>query len=246
MRNIDLSSERDFENLKTNDPTTRKSQSKYYWSIQTYIDKHEKECLQEISGKDVLEIGCATGKAAASRAGVASSYTGIDISDEAIKIGKQRKIPNATFIVSDGHKIPTPDGVFDCVIVDGLLHHMDLATVFREINRVLRDDGSLIFREPLGTNLLFQLYRKLTPSARTVDERPFTFEDIRLMKQYFVVTKLSWYGLFCIFSAFVKSRHLRQVLCVVDNILAMTPAKYFYWHFSGIVKRRQRECTNNS
>ena len=48
---------------------------------------------------------------------------------------------------------------FDFVIVNGLLHHLDLLTTLKEIHRV---QMILIFREPLGTNPLFQIYRKFT------------------------------------------------------------------------------------
>ena len=42
-----------------------------------------------------------------------------------------------------------------------------------EINKVLKDDGEMVFLEPLGTNPLINLYRKLTPKSRSVDEHPF-------------------------------------------------------------------------
>ena len=97
---------------------------------------------------------------------------------------------NSEFLCTDGHKIQKKDLEFDFVIVNGLLHHLDLSESLKEINRVLKVDGSLVFREPLGTNPIFQIYRKLTSSARTKDERPFTFGDIKLMKKYFKLTKV--------------------------------------------------------
>ena len=49
-----------------------------------------------------------------------------------------------------------PDENFDCVVVNSLLHHLDLLKSFkREIHRVLKN-GILIFREPLGTKSFFR------------------------------------------------------------------------------------------
>ena len=62
---------------------------------------------------------------------------------------------NSEFLFIDGHKIPKEDEAFDWVIVNGLLHHLDLVKSFQEINRVLKSGGFLIFREPLGTNPFF-------------------------------------------------------------------------------------------
>ena len=73
----------------------------------------------------------------------------------------------------DAHNIPIEDTSFDCVIVNSLLHHLDLKKALKEIHRVTKKDGYLIFKEPLGTNIFFQIYRKLTPNARTPDEKPF-------------------------------------------------------------------------
>ena len=42
----------------------------------------------------------------------------------------------------------------------------------------------LIFIEPLGTNPLINLYRKFTPTSRSDDEHPLTFEDIKYFKSY--------------------------------------------------------------
>ena len=53
-------------------------------------------------------------------------YWGIDISDEAIKKAKNLKLKNAEFLCIDGHKIPKKDEEFDCVVVNSLLHHLDL------------------------------------------------------------------------------------------------------------------------
>ena len=116
------------------------------------------------------------------------------------------------------------------------MHHLDLEKAFSETCRVLRKDGVLIFREPLGTNPLFQLYRALTPSARTDDERPFTFKDLSLMRSSFHFELVEWYGFLSVLSAFTGSDGIRSLLTGVDNALSRTPLKYLFWQFSGIAR----------
>ena len=170
MRKIDLEAERLYENRKAVGESPRAAQSKFYWATEIQTTEHDELTFKEISGKVVLEVGCASGADALVYSEFVSSYMGVDISDEAISNCRKLGIDNAEFYCTDGHKLPVDDEAVDCVIVNSLLHHMDLTTAFTEIRRVLRTGGTLIFREPLGTNPFFQLYRLLTPSARTVDE----------------------------------------------------------------------------
>ncbi len=238
MREINLEEERQFENSKTVGRNPRAAQSKFYWAVDLSKDYHNQSLYKAIDGKDVLEIGCSTGFDAQTYIKYSKTYVGVDISNEAIKKAKGLKLPNAEFICVDGHSIPKSDKKFDAVIVISLLHHLDLATVFKEINRVLKKGGVLIFREPLGTNPIFQLYRNLTPSARTTDERPFTFNDIKLMKKYFILRDIQWFGFFSILSAFFLSPYLRLFLTKVDNVICLTPIKYLFWQFSGFAFKK--------
>ena len=186
--------------------------------------------------KNILEIGCASGYDAVKYCEYANSYIGIDISNEAISKCNNLNIINANFYCTDGHVLPIEDSSVDCVIVNSLLHHMDLPKTFSQVQRVLKSDGVLIFREPLGINPLFQIYRLLSPSARTDDERPFNLKDLRLMNSFFELKTVQWYGFTNISSAFLKSNLLRSLLTNIDNILSKTPIKYFFWQFSGIAK----------
>ena len=234
MRKIDTEAERIFENRKATGESPRDAQSKFYWVTQISIDAHNELTFREIKGKDVLEVGCASGSDALAYSEFFKSYVGVDISDEAITNCRQLAIGNAEFYCTDGHTLPVEDESVDCVIVNSLLHHMDLPTTFTEIRRVLRVGGLLIFKEPLGTNPLFMLYRFLTPSARTEDERPFTSNDLRLMSSFFDLQTVQWFGFTNIVSAFFRSTKLRSLLTNIDEIISKTPLRVIYWQFSGI------------
>lgn len=239
LRKIDLELERNFENAKAKGGNSRKSQSKFYWATDIPINRHKKITFQKIKNKKILEIGCSSGKDAISYTQHSAFYCGIDISDEAIKNAMNLKLRNSEFLCVDGHNIPKNDEEFDCVVVNSLLHHLDLAKSFKEINRVLKSGGYLIFREPLGTNPLFQIYRYFTPLSRTPDERPFTFKDIRIMKNYFDLQYVQWFGFLSIISAFIKISLLKKFLTFLDYCLSKTFLKGFFWQFCGVaVKKR--------
>lgn len=239
MRNIDLENEKNFENRKASGEQVRAKQSKFYWATFLPTEKHNEQALKAIQGSDVLEIGCASGYDAINYCKYAKSYIGVDISDVAIGNCNALSIENAEFHCVDGHKLPAKDKSIDIVIVNSLLHHLDLEASFEEICRVLSDRGALIFREPLGTNPAFQIYRMMTTSARTEDECPFTFRDLRLMNKYFLLNeKVQWFGFLSILSAFYRNDNIRKLLTAIDGLLSKTPLRYLFWQFSGIVTKR--------
>ncbi|MEO0343075.1 MAG: class I SAM-dependent methyltransferase [Pseudomonadota bacterium] len=233
MRNIDIDQERAFENQKVTDGSPRKSQSRFYWAVDLPTKAHFDRSLARIRGLKALEVGCSSGEDAVLYAASAKRFVGVDLSDEAIFVARSRNIENAEFHCTDAHILPFGDAEFDVVIVNSLLHHLDLDVALTEIQRVLTPKGVLVFREPLGTNPLFQLYRYLTPNARTIDERPFTFADLRLLKSKYDVQESDWFGFFNIVSAFGGSKKLRAILTDLDAVLAKTPIKYFFWQFAG-------------
>lgn len=238
MRFIDLDEEKKFENSKILNDEVRAPQRKYYWATDLSIQQHRDQSYTAINGLSGLEIGCSAGSDALEYGKYCSHYVGIDIADEAIRVAQERQIPNCQFICTDGHKLPFDDESLDFVIVNSLLHHLDLNVTFPEISRVLKRGGKLIFREPLGTNPLFQIYRFITPSARTADERPFTFSDVRLMKEYFTFTDIRWFGFMVLVSSVFKNEKLRTILNKMDDVISKTPFKYFFWQFSGVAVKK--------
>lgn len=233
MRKIDIEAERQFENMKTTSGNVREDQSKFYWATRLEINEHLLTTCSTIKNKSVLEIGCSSGEDAKSYAQYACHYIGVDISDEAINKALQRDLPNCEFLCADGHVLPVDDATIDCVIVNSLLHHLDLKLTFSEIARVLKPNGKLIYREPLGTNPLFNLYRVLTPGARTKDEAPFSFSDLKLLRCNFA-TEPRYFGFLSLISAYLKWEFLRIILTNCDRWIAKTPLRYLFWQIAGV------------
>ena len=85
---------------------------------------------------------------------------------------------------------------FDLVFGSGILHHLNLNIALKEINRILKKDGEMVFLEPLGTNPLINLYRKFTPNSRSVDEHPFLKKDFDFIHSLFNQVTVKYYGFF--------------------------------------------------
>jgi len=239
MRKIDLKNEKNFQNNKVSSSMVRSSQSKYYEATVLPRNQHRENTYKAITGLTVLEIGCSDGTMATDYTKYCKSFVGVDISDQAIQKATSLNLSGAKFICTDAHKLPFEDASFDIIIVNSLLHHLDLEVSLKEISRILVKRGKLVFLEPLGTNPLFQFYRYLTPNARTVDERPFTFSDIALLQHYFEIEKINWFGFFVIFSAFSRSKMLRKILTRLDLYISRTPLKYFFWQICGFGLKRE-------
>ena len=144
-----------------------------------------------VPGARVLEYGCGTGSLGPALAVAGADVTGIDISPvaiaEASAVADAVGVPAGTarFLVMDAHHLEFPDASFDLVCGSGILHHLDLDAALPEVARVLRPGGAGVFYEPLGTNPLINLYRRLTPGMRTLDEHPLVPADIAAARRWF-------------------------------------------------------------
>lgn len=99
-----------------------------------------------ISGSNVLELGCGTGKNTVWLAEQARSVTGIDLSEGMLARARAR-VP-ATHVRFVQHDVrapwPVPDASVDVVVGNLVLEHVaELAPVYAEAARVLRPDGEL-------------------------------------------------------------------------------------------------------
>ena len=141
-----------------------------------------------------MEVGAGL-ESVALKAPFKSSLISIDISSTAIdKLKSSKKKGDVVFEVADAHRLPYESNKFDLIIGRGILHHLDLSAAVPELKRVLKQDGGVVFGEPLAGNPLINLYRKLTPSLRTPDEQPLRHSDIMYIKDTFPGTKIFYYG----------------------------------------------------
>ena len=110
---------------------------------------------QDLAGKrdlEILEIGCGAG----GMLGPLSTYgqvTGLDISQDYIAFCRSRGY--ARVLTASGYELPFQDQSFDLVAMFDVIEHIpDPAAAFREMARVLKDDGIVIVGYPLEHALM--------------------------------------------------------------------------------------------
>jgi SAM-dependent methyltransferase len=102
---------------------------------------------------------------------------------------------------TNAEKLSFADNSFDQVFGTGILHHLDLESVIPEVRRVLHPDGEVVFIEPLGHNILINLFRHCTPRIRSVDEHPLTESDLATLEHYFGQVDVAYFYLLTLFAA---------------------------------------------
>jgi SAM-dependent methyltransferase len=221
---------------------SRTKQEKFYSALlrlrSDCMECINKELLRE--GIEVLDYGCNSGGDLIEISGKIKNGIGIDISEFLIAEAKEKiekyNIKNLEFFVMDAMNTIFENETFGLIRGSAILHHLDLKISLNEIKRILKIDGKAIFFEPLGMNPIITLYRKLTPEARTVDERPFTKKDINQIKEIFPNAKIRYYSFFTLFAIpFRNSIFFKKILFIMDFIDKIilnncSPFKYMAWY----------------
>jgi len=112
------------------------------------------------SHKEVLDVGCYDGLISAEIKERGNLVHGIDISQKATDLARQRGILATTGDLDDG--LPFPDRSFDVVFAGEVIEHvLDVDFLIDEVNRVLKDKGFVVMTTPnlasLGRRLLLLL-----------------------------------------------------------------------------------------
>jgi len=100
-------------------------------------------------GKKVLELGCGTGIFTEKLSKTGATITALDISPDLLNLAKKRIIAeNISFVLGDLENLEFADNSFDAIVGVSILHHVNLNTALKEIKRVLKNGGKVIFSEP--------------------------------------------------------------------------------------------------
>ena len=134
--------------------------------------------------KRILEIGCGTG--------IFSRYlleenpsiliSAIDISSEAIKVGKEKSKKlkgKINYYVGDALNLPFATDSFDMIFGNSIIHHLPLGGALTEIKRVLRPEGSIWFCEPNTLNPQIFIQKNIPFIKKLVQDSPTEASFIR-------------------------------------------------------------------
>jgi fatty-acid O-methyltransferase len=116
--------------------------------IQQY---HRTATQVDLSGKQVLEVGCGHGGGASylMRTLHPASYTGLDLNPAGIALCRKRhNLPGLDFVRGDAENLPFPDQSFDAVInIESSNHYPQLPRFLAEVARVLRPGGHFLYAD---------------------------------------------------------------------------------------------------
>jgi ubiquinone/menaquinone biosynthesis C-methylase UbiE len=98
--------------------------------------------FRDHAGERVLEVGCGTGCDLLQFAKHGAVAAGVDITQEHLRLAKERVGERAEVKYGDARNIPVADGTVDYVYSHGVIHHSDEPEkIVSEIMRVLRPGG---------------------------------------------------------------------------------------------------------
>lgn len=111
------------------------------------IPEHVRERLPDVQGRHVLHLQCATGEETAELADRGAFVTGVDVSEEALAVARERR-PEIAWVRADVHELPLElrRGRFDLVFTGGgvLMWLHDLDAWAAGIHAALKPGGFLL------------------------------------------------------------------------------------------------------
>ncbi len=188
----------------------------------------------DLTNMHVLDLGCGTGWAAVHYAQKGASVTGLDISEASLRIAQEeafRQGLSIRFVKGTAEDMDFQDA-FDLVLGISVLHHTDLDKTAPALFNALKPRGRALFMEPLAHNPLINLFRRLTPSRRSSDERPLTLNSIERLSSLFSSVAIDGYGFLTLlafgllpFRAYKAFAAANRLLAPVENsLLSLLPS----------------------
>ena len=135
-----------------------------------------------VAGRTVLDVGTGTGRLALLMTGAGASVTGIDASDEMLKVAQERAAAQRAdvhFAIGDAHALAFPDRSFDVVVSSRVLMHTPRWQVcVDEWCRVARDRVVLDYPSASSFALLQSLWRRVSLALGGAAQQPYrVFSD---------------------------------------------------------------------
>ena len=134
-------------------------------------------------GRRALELGCGTGIFLEKVAESGALIHGLDLSEDLLAKARTRLagLANVTLDHGNAQQMPYEAQAFDTVYGSSVLHHLDLDAALREVHRVLRPGGRLVFAEPniLNPQVALMFHLGLTKEYFGVSPDEMAFSRFR-------------------------------------------------------------------
>jgi SAM-dependent methyltransferase len=187
-------------------------------------------------GHTLLDYGCGNGIHSVLPAKLGAHVTGIDLSQESLKIARLRAKKegvekNTRFTAMDAEHMEFATNSFDYIFDGGTFSSLNLQKAIPELARVLKPEGALIAIETLGHNPLTNLKRRLNKSrgARTswAVDHILRMTDIDRFRIHFEKVDTHFFHLLSLvafpFLSVPGGKALLHTLEIIDSLLLKIP-----------------------
>jgi 2-polyprenyl-3-methyl-5-hydroxy-6-metoxy-1,4-benzoquinol methylase len=179
--------------------------------------------LQPLAGRRVLEVGCGSGNLTTWLALQGAAATGVDVSEGMLRVARRRAQVNdvserVTLRSSALEALDDPDGSYDVVLANQVLHHLELDAAMDRIGRLLVPGGRAVFVEPVL--LVPDVARRMRNSrivtrrfplrTDTPDERSLGVAELERIERSFATAE----------------RHTFQLLCRLQNFVELSDRSF--------------------
>jgi SAM-dependent methyltransferase len=118
------------------------------WGV-WHVPERELNVLGDVSGKDVLELGCGAARWSIALAGLGARPVGLDLSERQLELAlANQEATGVSFplVQASAESVPLPDASFDVVFCDhGAMTFADPYLTVPEVARLLRPGGLFAF-----------------------------------------------------------------------------------------------------
>jgi len=140
--------------------TLSSSYDELYGKEQSHKYELVLEFLREKHFKVLVDIGCGTGTFLEKAREICDHSIGIDLSTRMLKIAKNRRTPNAEYVLASSSSLPLKDNSADCTVsISTAKAESNLPTFIADLERISHQDSLLavtIFQKP-GTPIPLSL-----------------------------------------------------------------------------------------
>lgn len=146
--------------------------------------------MGNLRGRSILDIGSGLGESSVYFAMKGADVTALDLSPEMIvcsqSLAERHGVEIRGVVSTAENQLPFPDCSFDFVYLANIIHHVqDRNSFFKEVARVLKPGGRCLAWDPMAYNPVIGVYRRIATAVRTVDEKPLTLADFRIVQKHF-------------------------------------------------------------
>lgn len=168
-----------------------------------YRKEYVFKLIHQCRPKKILDFGCGSGDSSTELAALGYEVVGIDVSPELIALAEERArldgvVDRAKFMAVDGTTATLPAAAYDLVLVQAVLHHVDLTESLRTLEHVLAPGGHIIIVEPVAYSRMLQWLRDRSPVEKDIspNERQLNKNDIRQIAGTFPIVEMRHFTIF--------------------------------------------------